>query len=601
MPVTLAEFRISGALVMLVSVFSGGCVERAGSTHARIQAKATAANRGAVCAAIRGPGNAPIIDDFESQSPRILGNEGRSGWWFSYDDGTGGKLKRETIGVDADTGKRRALHVASSGFAKWGAGFGFNLHPESTLSHVCAYDASAYDGIRFRAKGHGRVRVALGEPSNIPPALGGACSRATHLCHDRPGVWVDLGSEWKSFEYPFCSFLPEGWGGSPEAANPSQLVGVQFRTSEREDVEVWLDDLAFYRVEAGAPKPLCSSRCPLDLVPSTAKIEPSLLMGPPAAGLSVHTFEQRTKSCGPLTRRYLSYVPSRLGPRSSAPVLIMLHGSGANAESARTFHAHNRFDALADRDGFIAVYGNAAPGSRTSPDPGFPNTGVWHQAVFDDGQVDDVDYLTKVIFDLTVRDVISGKNPVFLTGMSNGGGMVLEAVRRLPDYFRGVAAFMPYDGEQPKPVSPTRIKRLLFAYGINDPGMSDGYHEILAKQPPLWAAAMGLPAAAILAPKRSALPDIVAEGADYHGDNKVALATRHSHVTEQDMIGPDGLTQVRVLVLEHAGHFWPNPTEDTQDWVLNRWGLRNQDFDAADMVWEFLKPAASDGGSSLNR
>ena len=282
-------------------------------------------------------------------------------------------------------------------------------------------------------------------------------------------------------------------------------------------------------------------------------------------------------------------------------MLIMLHGSGGNAESARTFHAHNRFDALAERDGFIAVYGNAAPGSHTSPDPGFPNTGIWHQAIFDDGQIDDVEYLTKVIADLAARDVINGKNPVLLTGISNGGGMVLEAVRRLPDYFRGVAAFMPYDGEQPKPVPPTGIKRLLFAYGINDPGMSDGYHEILAKQPALWAAAMGLPAAAILAPTQSALPDSVAEGAGYRGDNKVALATRNSHVTEQDLIGPDGFTRVRVLVLEHAGHFWPNPIQDTQDWALNRWGLRNQDFDAADMVWEFLKPAVFEGGQSLNR
>jgi poly(3-hydroxybutyrate) depolymerase len=271
----------------------------------------------------------------------------------------------------------------------------------------------------------------------------------------------------------------------------------------------------------------------------------------------------------------------------------MLHGIGANAESARTFHAHNRFDALAERDQVIVVYGNAAPGSHTSPNPAFPNTGGWHQAIFDDGQVDDVEYLMKVIADLSARDVINGKNPVFLTGISNGGGMVLEAVRRMPDYFQGIAVFMPYDGEQPKPVPKTRIKRLLFAYAIDDPGMSDGYHEILAKQPALWAAAMGLPAAVILAPKQRALPDIVAEGASYHGDNKVALATRSSHVTEQDLIGPDGVTQVRVLVLEHAGHFWPNPIQDTQAWALNRWGLRNQDFDAADMAWEFLKPAAS--------
>ena len=212
MPMISGEFRISSALAVLVSVLSVGCVERAGSGHVRTQVNSDRAKRGAVCTSIHAAGNAPLVDDFESQTPRILGNEGRGGWWFSYDDNTGGKLKRETVSVDTDTGKNRVLHVASTGFAKWGAGFGFNLHPESTLSRVCAYDASTYDGIRFRAKGHGRVRVVLGEPSNIPPALGGACSRAANLCHDRPGVWVDLGSEWKSFELPFCSFLPEGWG-----------------------------------------------------------------------------------------------------------------------------------------------------------------------------------------------------------------------------------------------------------------------------------------------------------------------------------------------------------------------------------------------------
>ena len=328
-------------------------------------------------------------------------------------------------------------------------------------------------------------------------------------------------------------------------------------------------------------------------MPSTAKIDPLLLMGPSAPGLSVHTFEQSTKSCGPLTRRYLSYVPKRLQPGSGAPVLIMLHGSSGNAETARTFHAHNRFDTLADRDGFIVVYGNAAPGAHTSPDPSFPNTGVWRQAFFDDGQVDNVEYLTKVIADLTMRGVTSGENPVFLTGISNGGGMALTAVRRLPDYFLGVAAFMPYDGQQPKPVPRTSIKRFLFAYGIDDPGMSEGYHEVLAPQPALWATAMGLSAAVIQASKKATLPDLVAEGSDYHGENRVALATRSSRVTEYSMIGADGLTQVRVLVLERAGHFWPNPIQDTQDWVLNHWGFRNQDFDAADMVWEFLKPAAA--------
>jgi len=276
---------------------------------------------------------------------------------------------------------------------------------------------------------------------------------------------------------------------------------------------------------------------------------------------------------------------------------MMLHGASTNAETARTYQTHDRFEALAERDGFIVVYPNAAPGADSSPDPYFPNTGVWRQGYFDDGQVDDVEYLAQVIGDLVTRGVISGNNPMFAAGISNGGGMVLEAARRMPDRFQGIAAFMPYDGEHPKPVpdlSATKLKRFLLAYAINDPGLVDGYHETLARLPAQWAAAMGMPAAVIAAPRKRELPNPVAEGASYRGTNKVALATRDSHVTETDLLGPDGIGQVRVLVFDHAGHFWPNPIQDKEAFILDRWGFRNQDFDAADMVWEFMKPAAEE-------
>ena len=169
-----------------------GCVKRGTATRARTNSSVTGPSRRTACSSIRADGKAPVVDDFETEPRRILANEGRGGWWFSYDDGTKGHLERESVEVDAGTRKNRALHVMSSGFTKWGAGFGFNLHPEATQLRACAYDASAYDGIRFRARGSGRVRVVLGDPTNIPPALGGACRRPTSLCHDRPGVWANF-------------------------------------------------------------------------------------------------------------------------------------------------------------------------------------------------------------------------------------------------------------------------------------------------------------------------------------------------------------------------------------------------------------------------
>ncbi len=547
---------------------------------------------GPVCSPVRAEGNAPLVDDFEADPGRILAQDGRGGWWFSYDDGTGGRLLREEVAVDGN----RALHVVASGFVRWGAGFGASLHPATSASRGCPYDASAYSGLRFRARGRGRLRVMLGDAAGTPASRGGSCSKPSARCNDLPGVWVDLEPEWKTYEYPFCTLVPEGWGGSTEGIDPARLFAFHFRIGPRESVEVWLDDLAFYRAAAGAPGSRCGPRCPLDAAPRSARIEPLFSTAPLSRELSVHTFEQPTKSCGPLVRRYLTYVPSRLGSPSSAPVLIMLHGSGANAESARTFMAHDRFDALAARDGFIVVYGNAAPGARTSPDPFFPNTGVWRQGFLDDGQVDDVDYLERVLADLKARGVIRGDNPVLLAGHSNGGGMVLEAARRIPHRLRGIAAVMPYDGEQPKAVpdlSATKMRRLLFVYTLGDPGMADRYHEILARLPGEWALAMGISRAAIATPRRTPLPNAVVEGESYRGSSPVALATRNSQVTELDYGPPDGGGQVRVLVMDHAGHFWPNPTQDTEDWVLEHWGLRNQDFDAADVVWEYLRDGLS--------
>jgi poly(3-hydroxybutyrate) depolymerase len=388
-----------------------------------------------------------------------------------------------------------------------------------------------------------------------------------------------------------------GWGNASATIDPRALYALHFRFAEGQAHEVWLDDLEWIRsdtVNHGEP---CGPVCPLTAAPRDATLAPAQISAEhAAAGLTVHTFDQATKRCGPLTRRYLSYLPRSFRAKSSAPVVIALHGHGASAEAFRDFQTHARFEALSERDGFIVVYANAAPGAATSPR--LPNSGAWRQDPSSLEEVDDLGYLEAVRSDLQKREVIDGTNQVFLVGQSNGGGMVLEAARSNPGRFAGFAALMPYAGRSPAlptPASPVGLTRVLFVYSEADPGLPAGYSGTLRALAEAWARVLGVPEAVVAAPIRTPLPDPVDEGAGYTGPLAILRATRQSRGERLDFAAERGSLQapaVRLIVFDHAGHFWPNPLQDTAAFALEKWGLRNQDIDATDAVWDFFREVA---------
>ncbi len=119
--------------------------------------------------------------------------------------------------------------------------------------------------------------------------------------------------------------------------------------------------------------------------------------------------------------------------------------------------------------------------------------------------------------------------------------------------------------------------------------------------PAQWARSLGLPQSAIDNPTRTELPDLIREGDGYSGNSKAAQATLNSRATQYDMGDANTNTWLRLVVLDHAGHGWPNPVAENVTWVVNRLGFHNQDFDAADLVWEFFSSGTAKDGAERRR
>ena len=530
-------------------------------------------------------GTAKTLDDFDDGDLFLRPFEQRVGTWYTFADQTPGCAKLRVEKADSSP----ALHFTGGGFTKWGAAFGVSLAWSVAQSGLCSYDLSVYSGVRFRARGNATLRMNVASRQSAFRSAGGDCPDSEG-CFDQQGRNIALSSDFKQFEIPFCSLSQRGFGPPLGPLDRSKATNLNFLVQSKHDFDVWFDDIEFVPWLEGQTRD-CRVVCPANEL--TAGVSPrpgETWLDQQATGIRLFTFEQPTRDCGPLTRRYLSYIPKSLVPRNDAPVLIVLHGLGADAESMRTFVTQGRFETLAERDEFIVVYGNAAPGAATVAER--PNGGGFRKDSSEPNQVDEFAYLQKIIDDLTSRGAISGKNPVFLSGLSDGGGLAHLAALHDPTRYRGIAELMPYPGStvaMPAASAGFALRRVLLGYSLTDPGMPAGYASQLAPLGPAWAAALGLSAKEQGTPLTSALPDRVKEGADYRGTLPNALRTRDSHGELVDYGSDTASPQVRVVRFDHAGHLWAVPSPPDRDHEIAEFGFRNRDIDMSDLVWEFFR------------
>lgn len=187
----------------------------------------------------RAPGTSPLIDDFEDGDGHVHEAEGRSFLWFlhyDYDrEGEVTRVPRSEPIEGAGRGNHRALHLTGGTLRDWGAVLEVPFSP-----HYC-YDASAYAGLSFRAKGPGRVFVGAREVRVVPTRWGGTCEAD---CYNVHAAAVSLDSDWKQYDVPWSKMRQRGYDTPP--LDPTSLHSLQWHVhGEDTPFDLWIDDVRF--------------------------------------------------------------------------------------------------------------------------------------------------------------------------------------------------------------------------------------------------------------------------------------------------------------------------------------------------------------------
>ena len=142
-------------------------------------------------------------------------------------------------------------------------------------------------------------------------------------------------------------------------------------------------------------------------------------------------------------RRYLVYAPAAL-PARPVPVVFVFPGYSASAEAAAFYYTHTRWEALADRDGFVVVYGNGLPHPPDARErPAMPKGGFLQGCLAEHaGEGIDVAYVRHIVEQLGTELALD-RTRIYATGLSAGGGMAFELALEAPDLVAAIAPVAP--------------------------------------------------------------------------------------------------------------------------------------------------------------
>jgi hypothetical protein len=199
------------------------------------------------CGKVGPVSDAQVIDDFEDGNDRIFKGFERDGFWFSASDKTEGStitphapFAAELLPApEANKDNRYAAHLTAAGEKDWGVVWGAQLS-WTREGLKCPLNVAAFSGVRFRAKGPGKIRVSMAVPEVTPKDGGGTCA---DRCYDAHGKLFLLSDSWDTYEMRWEKMQQGGWG-TEARFTPERVVNIAINADVASlPIDFWIDDV----------------------------------------------------------------------------------------------------------------------------------------------------------------------------------------------------------------------------------------------------------------------------------------------------------------------------------------------------------------------
>ncbi len=249
--------------------------------------------------------------------------------------------------------------------------------------------------------------------------------------------------------------------------------------------------------------------------------------------------------------------------------MIALHGLGGTGANFRTWAG---FDAIAEREGILAVYPDAIEQrwsyGRAIANP-TPRIGG--------EEVDDVGFIHRLIDELVAKWRAEPKR-IYVSGPSRGGLMTFTLACALSERIAAAAPIITgMTDHQRAGCSPAKVVPLVLIAGTNDTSqVYDG-----------WL----VPAGRLLS-----VPETMEFWRTMHGCTAQTgrllpkrEATDRTNVAVIDWQGCRVANSLRFYRVQGGGHQIPSLTTKLNPMSEQRFGLRNRDIESAEEIWSFVK------------
>ena len=284
-------------------------------------------------------------------------------------------------------------------------------------------------------------------------------------------------------------------------------------------------------------------------------------------------------------RTFIVHVPPQGGRGTRLAVVLNFHGGGGKAEGQKSY---SRMDAVADGEGFLAVYPDGT--GRLSDRLLTWNAGTCCGYARDQ-HVDDVGFIRALLQRLDGLISID-RGRVYATGLSNGAMLAYRLAVEAPDAIAAIAPVaggMVVEGDLPPRTVP-----LMHIHSVNDPralyqgGVGPPFpmttarveHPNIDRVIGLWARHDGCPAEPVVAVRLRGR-----EGSPEAGHT----ATKYIYAPCRDG------AEVVLWKLTGAGHVWPGGQRDYLPHLL---GSGTQIIDANVEMWRFFSRFSVGGRES---